>query len=227
MKPRALIAEFIGVFALCFIGILAIRFSGDAGGTLVAVALAHGLAITVMIAAFGATSGAHFNPAVSFAILITKRMTVVEFLGYVIAQILGGAVAAMAAAAVLGNDVVKAGTPTLGANIEAMPALIAEIICTFFLVATIFGTAVSKKSPGQAPLYIGLSIVVGILAIGPISGAALNPARYLGPAIVGGGFGPNFWIWFVGPLVGAAIAGLLHDKVILPGEDADDKLVIE
>lgn len=219
MKPRALIAEFIGVFALCFIGILAIKFSGDAGGTLVAVALAHGLAITVMIAAFGATSGAHFNPAVSFAMLIIKRMDFMGFLGYVIAQIFGGAVGAMAAGAILGNEAVGAGTPALGTGFATTPALLAEIIATFFLVATIFGTAVSKKSPGQAPLYIGLSIVAGILAAGPVSGAALNPARYLGPAIVGGVFGPEFWVWIVGPLVGGTIAGLLHDKVILPGEE--------
>lgn len=222
MKPRVLIAEFVGVFALCFVGILAIRFAGEAGGTLAAVALAHGLAITVMIAAFGSTSGGHFNPAVSFAMLITKRMSAMEFLGYVIAQIFGGAVAAMAVASMLGADVVKGGTPALGMNISPTAALIAEIVCTFFLVATIFGTAVSKKSPGQAPLYIGLSIIAGILAVGPISGAALNPARYIGPAIVGGSFGAEFWIWIVGPLVGGTIAALLFDKVIIPGEEAAD-----
>ncbi len=218
MNIKALIAEFIGVFALCFVGIFAIANTGAGATDLTGVALGHGLAIMVMVAAFAAVSGAHFNPAVSLAMLITKRIDAKGFFAYIIAQIIGGAVAAAVAGAVIGMDAVKNGTPAVGANFTATGALIAEIVCTFFLVIVIFGSAVDKRNSGQAPLYIGLTIVAGILAVGPISGAALNPARYIGPALVGGVFGANAWIWIVGPLLGGVIAALLYDGMILKSE---------
>lgn len=218
MNTKALIAEFMGVFALCFVGIFAIANAGGGATDLTGVAFAHGLAIAVMIAAFAAVSGAHFNPAVSLAMLITKRIDAKGFVGYIIAQILGGVVAAVLAGAAIGTEAVKNGTPALGATATTTGALIAEIVCTFFLVIVIFGSAVDKRNSGQAPLYIGLVIVAGILAAGPVSGAALNPARYIGPALIGGAFGPDAWIWFVGPLLGGAIAGLLYDGVILKNE---------
>lgn len=218
MNTKALVAEFIGVFALCFVGIFAIANAGAGATDLTGVAFAHGLAIAVMVAAFAAVSGAHFNPAVSLAMLITKRIDTKGFVGYTFAQILGGAVAAIIASIVLGNPAVASGTPAIAEGVTATNALIAEIVCTFFLVAVIFGSAVDKRNSGQAPLYIGLVIVAAILAVGPISGAALNPARYIGPAIVGGAFGPNFWVWIVGPCVGGLIAGLLYQNVIVKDE---------
>jgi aquaporin TIP len=218
MNIKALIGEFMGVFALCFVGIFAIANAGAGATNLTGVAFAHGLAIAVMIAVFGAISGAHFNPAVTLAMFMTKRIDAKGFVGYVVAQILGGAIAAVLAGAAIGMEAVKNGTPALGATATTTGALIVEIVCTFFLVLVIFGSAVDKRNSGQAPLYIGLTIVAGILAAGPVSGAALNPARYIGPALVGGAIGPNAWIWFVGPLVGGAIAGLLYDGVIMKNE---------
>lgn len=218
MNTKALVAEFIGVFALCFVGIFAIANAGAGATNLTGVAFAHGLAIAVMVAAFAAVSGAHFNPAVSLAMLATKRITASGFFGYLIAQILGGAVAALIAGIVLGTPAVAGGTPAIADGVTAVNAMIAEIVCTFFLVAVIFGCAVDKRNSGQAPLYIGLVIIAGILAIGPLSGAALNPARYIGPAIVGGAFGPNFWVWIVGPCVGAVSAAFLFDGVIFKNE---------
>lgn len=219
---KALIGEFLGVFALCFVGIFAINNAGAGATNLTGVALAHGLAITVLVAAFAAISGAHFNPAVTLAMLLTKRIDVKGFIGYVIAQILGGAVAAMIASIILGVAAVAGGTPALGEGVTSTNALICEIVGTFLLVTVIFGSAVDKRNSGQAPMYIGLVIVAVILAVGPISGAALNPARYIGPAIVGGAFGPNAWIWFVGPLLGGAIAGYLYDGVIMKDEKSPE-----
>jgi aquaporin Z len=152
--------------------------------------------------------------------LITKRIDITTFMGYVIAQIMGGAIASVVAGMVVTPAIVGAGTPAVGAGLTSTGALIAEIVGTMFLVLTIFGAAVDKRNSGQAPIYIGLAIVGIILAVGPASGAALNPARYIGPAIVGGKFGPDFWVWIVGPLAGAAIAALLFEHFFFMNEPA-------
>lgn len=227
MNTKALIAEFMGVFGLCFVGIFAIANAGAGATDLTGVAFAHGLIIAVMVAAFAAVSGAHFNPAVTTAMWITKRIDTKGAIAYFVVQILGGAVAAVIAGLVLGNPAVAGGTPAIAADATLTGALIAEIVCTFFLVTVIFGSAVDKRNSGQAPLYIGLVIVAGILAVGPISGAALNPARYIGPAIVGGVFGPNFWVWIVGPIVGGILAALLYDGVIMKGEADAQEIILE
>ncbi|MBL8069274.1 MAG: aquaporin [Armatimonadetes bacterium] len=217
MNYKALAAEFIGVFALCFAGLLAIANAGAGATNLTGVALAHGLAISVMVAAFAAVSGAHFNPAVSLAMLATGRIKVPAFLGYIAAQLLGGLVASLVAASALGIQVVRDGTPALGEGVSMTNGILLEAVATFILVATVFGSAVDKRNSGQAPLYIGISIVVGILAIGPMTGAALNPARFLGPAFVGG-FGATPIVWIVGPLLGGLAAGLLFENFLMEKE---------
>lgn len=227
MKTRVLVAEFLGVFALCFIGILAIYHLGSVPGGLLGIALAHGLTITAMIAAFISTSGAHFNPAVSLALLITKRIDGKTCIGYVLAQFAGGGVAAVLAMMMFssgGAEVVAAGTPAVGGDFSVIGALISEIVGTFLLVTVIYGSAVDKRAPAGAPLYIGFVIVAIILAVGPIGGAALNPARYLGPALVGGVDLSNAWLWFVGPLVGGGLAGVVYDQVVLKPVEAEGDL---
>lgn len=221
MDFRKFFAEFMGVFALCFCGILAIHHSEG----LLGVALAHGLAIAVMIGAFAATSGAHFNPAVSLALLITGRMSFSEFMLYVIAQILGGVVACLAVMGIMGGsaiEIIATGTPAVGVDIETFAAFLAEIVGTFLLVTVIYGSAVDKRAPVGAPLYIGLVIAAVILAIGPVSGAALNPARYLGPAGIGGVMNADAWVWIAGPLVGGGLAGLFYEYIILKSLDHDE-----
>lgn len=219
MNFKALVAEFTGVFALCFAGIFAIANAGSGAADLLGVAFAHGLAIAVMIAALAAVSGAHFNPAVTLAMLVTKRIDVAGFLGYVVAQVLGGAAASFVASQAMGINAVRGGTPALSDGTSIGIAILLEAIGTFFLVATIFGSAVDKRNSGQAPLYIGLSIVAMILAIGPATGAALNPARFLGPALVGG-FGSNPLVWIIGPAIGGIVAGLLFEHVVFEKEPA-------
>lgn len=207
MNIRALIAEFLGVFALCFVGIGAI--AATQGGDLMVVALAHGLAIGLSVVALGTISGGHFNPAVTFGMLITGRITPVSAVGYWVAQLLGGLVAAFFIGALYGGTAVADGTPAPGANHTAIQALMMEIFLTFFLVSVIFGSAVFNNY-SYAGLAIGLAITMDILAGGAISGAAMNPARAFGPAIIGGEWSAH-WVYWVGPLVGAGLAALLYD----------------
>lgn len=207
MNIRALIAEFLGVFALCFVGIGAI--AATQGGDLTAVALAHGLAIGLSVVALGALSGGHFNPAVTFGMLLTGRISPVGAVGYWVAQLLGGLVAAFFIGALYGGTAVADGTPAPGANHTAIQALMMEIFLTFFLVSVIFGSAVFNNY-SYAGLAIGLAFTMDILAGGAISGAAMNPARVLGPAIIGGEWNAH-WVYWAGPLVGAGLAAQLYD----------------
>lgn len=207
MNIRALIAEFLGAFALCFIGIGAI--AATQGGELIAIAFAHGLAIGLSVVALGAISGGHFNPAITFGMLITGRINLTGAIGYWIAQLLGGLVAAFFIGALYGTGAVASGTPAPGASHTAIQALMMEIFLTFFLVAVVFGSAVHNNY-SFAGLAIGLTITMDILAGGAVSGAAMNPARVLGPAIVGGNWADH-WVYWAGPLIGGGLAALLYD----------------
>lgn len=203
-----LIAEAVATFTLVFVGVAAIA----APGSLVGIALAHGIAIAVMVAATAGISGGHVNPAVSIAMWISRRMDGKEALGYVAAQCLG-ALAGMAAAgmAVPADRLaaVSHGTPLPAAGIEPGMALAMEVFLTFFLMSVILGAAVDRRAPKPGALFIGLAVAMGILAGGPVSGAAMNPARHLGPAILGGHL-DGLWIYWVGPVAGAALAAWVH-----------------
>ncbi len=207
MNIRALVAEFLGAFALSFIGIGAI--AATQGGDLVAVALAHGLALGLSVVALGAVSGGHFNPAVTFGMLITGRITPLGAAAYWAAQLLGGLAAAFFIGALYGGTAVADGTPVPGANHSDIQALMMEVFLTFFLVSVIFGSAVFNNY-SFAGLAIGLTVVMDILAGGAVSGAAMNPSRVLGAAIIGGEWNAH-WVYWVGPLVGAGLAALLYD----------------
>ena len=220
MEPqRKLIAEFVGTFTLIFLGVGAgIVSSGD----IVAIALAHGLAIALMVTAVGHISGGHFNPAVTLAMLVTGRIELSEAIRYWFAQLAGAAGAALVLLATLGTSIrdagVNVGTPGIGAGFDAKNALVAEIVGTFFLVFVIFGVAVDKRGTFKilAGLPIGLMITADILALGGVSGGAVNPARWFGPAVVSGHF-DDFWIWIVGPAIGALLAAFVYDNLLLRG----------
>jgi MIP family channel proteins len=206
----AFVAEFIGTFALTLIGAGAI-LNGGAG--LVGVALAHGLVIVVFGTALGAVSGGHFNPAVSIAMLATGRIDPAKAGGYIISQVLGSALAAVILTQVFPAETVSAaklGTPLLSATTSIGAGIILEFLTTFFLVLAIFGTAVDSRAPKMGALFIGLTVTLGILCIGPLTGAALNPARSIGPALVGG-YLDNFWIYWIAPIAGAVAAAFLYD----------------
>jgi aquaporin Z len=222
---KAAIAEFFGPFALVIAGVGAIisTQSLSGGGNLVAVSLAHGLAIGLMVAAVGAISGGHLNPAVSIAMLATGQISVMRTIVYVVAQLLGGLVGAgiltlvFPALGDLGrnNPGVNLGVPALGPDVTIAGGLIMEAVMTFFLVLVIFGTAVDPRGPKAiAPLAIGLTITMDILTGGRITGAAMNPARSFGPELVQQDF-TNWWIYWVGPIVGGVIAALAYKMLWL------------
>ncbi|MCZ6766152.1 MAG: MIP family channel protein [bacterium] len=216
---KAFVAEFIATFALIFVGVGAIAsnyISGGAAG-LTGIALAHGLTIAVMVGAIGGVSGAHINPAVTIGAMVTKHIAPAKAAGYIVSQCLG----AIAAAALIKLCVpasalaaVGMGTPALGDGISVGQGLLTEIILTFFLMFVIYGVAIDKRGPTKiAGLFIGLTITLDIFMGGPISGAAMNPARHLGPALLGGGL-QNLWIYWVGPIVGAVLAALVYQNVL-------------
>lgn len=212
---RALIVEFIGPFALVFAGAGAIIATG--GKDLVAIALAHGLAIGLMVAAAGHVSGGVYNPAITCGLIVARKLTPVLGALYIIAQLLGGVVAAFFLKAIWPAAVVNAvglGAPTVGAGINVGAAFFAEIIMTFFLMFVIYGTAVDERGPRAiAPLAIGLTITMDIFLGGAISGAVMNPARQFGPALVQGVWG-NWWLWWLGPIIGAVLAAALYAYVL-------------
>jgi len=210
---KKLFAEFLGTFALVFLGAGAI-VSGKAD--LQGVALAHGLAIFVSVSAFAGISGAHFNPAVSAVMLVTKRICGQDFLYFVLAQLAGAAVASLALNYIYG-DANGYGLPAIANGTSTGAGVLAEILGTALLVAVIFGVAVDKRSVAASHpgLPIGLTITAVILSVGPITGAALNPARWFGPALVSGDW-TNAWIYIVAPVIGALVAGLAYQTVAKP-----------
>ena len=209
MNTKSLVAEFVGTFALIFIGAGALAI-GQAN--LVGVALAHGLVIVAFAYAYGHISGTHINPAVTLGLLIAGEIEFVAAIGYWIVQFLGGILGAVVLNAVL-PDAGDLGVTILGEGVGVGQGLVVEIVLTFFLVNTIFNTAVSGKAGNFAGLAIGLTLVLAILMGGPLTRASLNPARTLGPAIVSGNYA-DIWLYFVGPLVGAILAALLYIGVL-------------
>ena len=222
------VAEFIGPFALVFLGAGSIIMTG--GDNLVAIGLAHGLAIGVMIAAAGHISGGSYNPAVTIGLAIAGKLTPKQTVTYIIAELAGAFFAALALLAIFPasvRDAVSLGVPQVGDRFEPGAALFAEVILTFFLMYVIFGAAVDQRSDKSiAALAIGLTISIDIFAMGAVTGAAMNPARHFGPALA-----ENLWtdayVWYIGPILGAALAAILYNWVLLdedvPGADPQDQ----
>ena len=188
------------------------------------IAAAHGAAIGIMIYTFGHISGAHINPAVTIAMLATKNIKVRDAAGYIGSQIIGAIAAASAHMALLPEAGAKVhfgtqGGPSAFLNFSAAAGVGAEIIFTFFLVTTIFMAAVHKKAaPGMAGIAIGGMIFLLHLVGVPLTGASMNPARTLGPAIVSG-YWDYHWIYWVGPIVGALIAGFVMQYLFVKKEE--------
>jgi aquaporin Z len=227
MKPGVLLAEFLGTFFLCFAGIGAILSATSAvggGGGLVAIALAHGLALSVAVSAFGGVSGAHFNPAVTTGMLATGRISAPNAVAYIVSQLLGASAAAQACAMIFPAAAVaeaNLGIPLPAGWASAGTVIGVEIILTFLLMIAIFGTAVDPR--GQAVKIggfgIGLTVTFDILAGGPVTGASMNPARSFGPALIQGHWDWHGFYW-VGPIIGAVLAALVYHHVILEKKQA-------
>ena len=219
---RHFVAEFVGTFALVFIGggaIMAAQAIGlDAG--LISAALAHGVVLAVMVSALMRISG-HFNPAVTIGFLAARRIEPIMAGVYIAAQLIGAIVAAYALKGLLPTlltEGTRIGGQSIASEISIGQAIGLEAICTFFLTFVIFGTAVDPKAPGKiAGLAIGLTLTVSILAIGPFTGGSLNPARSFGPAVASGIFEGQAVYW-IGPILGAVAAALLYDTLFIRRE---------
>jgi MIP family channel proteins len=212
---RRAASEFVGAFALTFVGVGSIA----AGGGLVGVALAHGLVIGVMASAVGHISGGHFNPAVTLGFLATRRIELRMAVAYWAAQFLGAVLGALLVAGVLPDaltDEVSLGVPLVGGGVGAGAAFVIEAILTFFLVWVIFATAADPRGTFKAiaGLAIGFTITLDILFGGPFTGAAMNPARAFGPQLVGG-YWADAWVWYLGPALGGVAAALAYEFLYL------------
>ena len=213
LDPRKLVAEAIGPFALVFAGAGSIVLAaGNANIGLIEIALAHGLAIALLISALGHISGGHFNPAVTAGFWVTRRISTTLAIGYVLAQLTGGILGALALTLLFPEGLREAanlGTPALGPGVDFGKAVGIEIILTFFLVMVIFGTAVDRRSANLGGLAIGLTITMDIIAAGPLTGAVMNPARALGPALLTGTWDDHL-VWWIGPVIGGVIAAMVY-----------------
>lgn len=220
--PKQCVAEFIGTFALIFVGIGAIaNNSSPANGVgLLGVALAHGLTIAVMVSATGAISGGQLNPAVTFGLLIGGQMDVKKSIAYWISQLAGATVAAYLCSMLIGMSKVANGTPDIGtgagggAIVSLHQAIVIEAVLTFFLVFVVYGSAVDARAPKIGGLAIGLTVALDILFGGPLTGAAMNPARTFGPALASGHWN-NHIVYWIGPLIGGAAAGLIYGRFLI------------
>ena len=236
VNPRNWFAEAIGTYALVFFGPLAIILSVVAFGdglsieSIIMIALAHGAAVGLMVYAFGHISGAHINPAVTIPMMITKKISIGDGIGYIIFQLIGAIVAAFSLKAILPEIGAKVNFGTQGGpsellNSSIMAGITVEIILTFFLVTVIFLTAVHKKAPaGIHGISIGgmvfLLHIVGV----PLTGASMNPARTFGPAVISG-FWELHWIYWLAPIVGGIIAGVIMNYVFVNKAEPKTKSV--
>lgn len=206
MNNKALLAEFIGTAALIFIGAGAAALGV---GGLVGIALAHGLVVAAMAYAYGPISGAHINPAVTFAIALSGKLGWAEALRYWVVQLLGGAAGAAGLFFVFGGAGNGLGATLPADGVSAVQAIVLEALLTFLLVNSIFHTAIKGEGTPFAGLAIGLTLAAAILMGGPLTGASLNPARTLGPALFTGTLN-LFWIYLLGTGLGGALAAWVY-----------------
>lgn len=215
---KTFLAELIGTFGLIFFGAGAILQNANTQsvGT-VGIALAHGLAIMLGFYVFGHVSGGHFNPAVSFGMALTRRLSWGGMIRYWIGQLLGASLAAWALALLYrgGPLDVHLGTPVVDPTLTPAMAAFVEAVLTFFLVAVFFATAVDPRAAkGFAGPAIGMTMTMGILMGDALTGGAMNPARAFGPALLAG-YWQDHWVYWVGPLIGGGVAALLYERFFL------------
>ena len=215
-----MIAEFIGTFVFFFAGIgaaVSVTIAGEQ--SLLVVALAHGLALAIMVSALGHISGGHFNPAVTIGFLVTRRIAPLLALMYIAAQLLASVAASGMVRWLFPGTSAAAqgyGTPALDPGLSSGEGLVMEALLTSFLVFVVFATAADIRGTFKsiAGLAIGLTLTIDILVGGPLTGAMVNPARAFGPQVIDWSWG-NAWIWYVGPILGGAIAALLYELLYL------------
>jgi len=219
---RRAFVELLGTFALVFVGagtIMSLGPQADAGT--LEVALATGLVIAIMVSAVAHISGGHFNPAITFGFMLTRRISVPLGLVYWVVQFAGGVLAALLLRWVFpaaNRDAANLGAPARH-TVDLGAALVLEALFTFFLVWVVYAMTADPRSTYSSVggFAIGLTVTFGMLVAYPLTGGAFNPARAFGPELVSG-YWTDAWIWYVGPLAGGAIAALLYDELYLRPE---------
>jgi MIP family channel proteins len=213
----AVVAEAIGTFLFFFIAAgAALVVTGDPAAALLVVALAHGVVLAVLVSSFGAVSGGHFNPAVTLGLAVAGLIGPVKGAVYVVAQLLGAAAAGFALAYFLGD--VSGAVPALGAGVDVTEGIVLEAIMTTVLLFAVFGTAVDKRGPAIGGLAIGLAVAVDIFFGASLTGAAMNPARWFGLAVAAGDYA-NWYVWWIGPFLGAVVVALLYRFLLAPPDE--------
>lgn len=217
---RPMFAEFLGTALFVFIGAGSVVANAMTAGavTPLGIALAHGVGMAILISSLMSISGGHLNPAVSLGVFVAGRIDGGTLGRYVLAQLLGGIAGAALLKLLFAGAAIRsvmAGTPQLSLNIGMVQGMAIEAVFTFFLVSAVFGTAISRDAPKIGGFGIGLAIFVSALVVGGLTGAALNPARAFGPALVAWSWNAQGVYW-VGPLVGGALAGLVWRVLLLP-----------
>lgn len=217
VDPRKLVAEIVGTFALIFIGAGSIIVTG--GTNLVGIAIAHGLAIALLVSALGHISGGLFNPALTIGLWVTRQMDTLNTVGYIIAQLVGAVLGGVALVVLFPEVMRKAsslGTPVLNPGVSFAQGIGIELILTAFLMLALLGSVLDKRGPSVGGFGVGLVFTMDMLAAGPLTGAAINPARAFGPALLSGEWADQLVYW-IGPIVGAVLAALLYQYVFSDG----------
>ena len=220
---NAIVAEAVGTFLFLLVGIGAASMVGQTdGANLVSVGLAHGLALAVMVSAFGAISGGHFNPVVTWALWLTGKSEGRRSIAYILAQLIGAVAAAAVVRYVTPPEIPEIAVlpaPNAALSVDAVKAVVIEAVLTMVLLGAVFGTAVDPRAPKIGGLAIGIAIAADIMFGGPLTGAAMNPARWFGPAVVAADFS-NVVIYTLGPVIGATIIALIYRYQFLPEANA-------
>ncbi|KAF8733504.1 hypothetical protein HU200_014803 [Digitaria exilis] len=217
---RAVLAELILTFLFVFAGVgsamATAHLAGDSIVGLTAVALAHTLVVAVMVSAGLHVSGGHINPAVTLALAATGRITLFRSALYFLAQLLASAAACLLLAFLTGAGAASVPVHALGAGVGALRGVAMEAVLTFSLLFAVYATVVDPRAAvgGMGPLLVGLVVGANVLAGGPFSGASMNPARSFGPALVAGVW-TDHWVYWVGPLIGGPLAGLVYDGLFM------------
>lgn len=225
---QKLVAEFCGTFAVIFFAAGALcadqylRATGQGSITILGLALAYGLAVGVMVTAISHISGGHLNPAVTIGFWVTRRLSTTQTIMYWVAQLAGAIAAAYLLAVIIPDsnwrpEALGAMNPALAADFTRFHAMLLEGVMTFFLVFVFFATAVDVNGAFNkiAGLAIGLAVTIDALCGLPFTGAAVNPARAFGPALVTRNHWGNHGVYWVGPLLGGVLAAVIYDRLFL------------
>jgi MIP family channel proteins len=214
---RRYVAELLGTFLFVFVGAgsAVASFTLDPGASLLIGAFANGIGLAVAVSATMGISGGHLNPAVTIGLWLGKKTPARDVIPYIIAQLVGATIAGLVLMFVLpatGSEV-DWGAPGLN-TITVAQGTVFELVMTFFLVLAIYGTAVDKRAPKIGGFGIGLTVLADVLVGGPFTGAAMNPARAMGPMLASLTFRSYWYIYWIGPVIGSILASLIYSRFI-------------